>query len=202
MAPVPERVNDAGMAQDFHHLTWPKRTERLVIRPAVEADAAACWLVRGHPEVAYWMTTPLVDEATHIEEFVDPKRLPKTLVFELDGVIIGDLMLSVEDAWAQTDMHAQADGVHAELGWAISPAHGGKGYATEAVRDLIRICFEELGIRRVTAECFADNESSWRLMERVGMRRESYAVQDALHRELGWADSATYALLASEWHPR
>ena len=64
---------------------------------------------------------------------------------------------------------------------------------------MIRICFEELGLRRLTAECFADNEPSWRLMERVGMRRESYAVKDALHRELGWADSTTYALLATEW---
>ena len=189
------------VSRDFHDLNWPKRTERLTIRPAVAEDASATWPIRGHDDVLYWMTAPRIDEATHIAEFRDPKRLPKTLVYELDGEIIGDLMLAVEDAWSQTDVKDRAVGVQAELGWTISPAHGGQGYATEAVQELIRVCFEELGLRRLTAECFADNEPSWRLMERVGMRRESYAVQDALHRDLGWADSATYALLASEWQP-
>ncbi len=187
------------MTQDFHDLGWPKFTNRLTLRPAVVSDASATWRIRGHPDVAYWMTAPRVDEATHIAEFCDPKRLPKTLVFEFNGEVVGDLMLAVEDAWSQTDMRAEAAGVHAELGWTISPEHGGLGYATEAVAELLRVCFQELGIRRVTAECFADNERSWRLMERVGMRRESYAVSDALHRDLGWVDSMTYALLASEW---
>ena len=35
------------------------------------------------------------------------------------------------------------------------------------------VCFVDLGLRRVTANCFADNEASWRLMERLGMRRET-----------------------------
>lgn len=35
------------------------------------------------------------------------------------------------------------------------------------------------------AECFAANEASWRLMERLGMRRETHAVKDSLHRDRG-----------------
>ena len=54
----------------------------------------------------------------------------------------------------------------------LHPDHAGHGYATEAVRELLRLCFTDLGLRRVTANCFADNDASWRLMERVGMRRE------------------------------
>ena len=59
-----------------------------------------------------------------------------------------------------------------------------------------------LGLRRVTAGCFAGNEPSWRLMERVGMRREAHAVRDSLHRSRGWLDGLTYALLAEEWRDR
>ena len=44
-------------------------------------------------------------------------------------------------------------------------------------------------MRRVTANCFTDNVASWRLMERVGMRRETHAIQDALHRSGQWLDS-------------
>ena len=81
----------------------------------------------------------------------------------------------------------------------LHPDHAGHGYATEAVRELIRLCFEDLGLRRVTANCFADNTASWRLMERVGMRRETYAVKESLHRSGEWLDTMGYGLLAEEW---
>ena len=56
-----------------------------------------------------------------------------------------------------------------------------------------------LGLRRVIALCFADNEPSWRLMEKVRMRREAHTVQESLHRERGWLDGYAYGLLADEW---
>ena len=55
------------------------------------------------------------------------------------------------------------------------------------------MCFEDLGLRRVVATCFADNEPSWRLMARLGMRREQHAEKDALHRSGAWLDSYSYA---------
>jgi len=130
---------------------------------------------------------------------VDPASLAKTLIVELEGEVIGDLMLAVEDAWAQTEIAQQAQGALADLGWVLHPDHAGHGYATEAVRELIRLCFEDLGLRRVTANCFADNTASWRLMERVGMRRETYAVKESLHRSGEWLDTMGYGLLAEEW---
>jgi RimJ/RimL family protein N-acetyltransferase len=51
----------------------------------------------------------------------------------------------------------------------------------------------------VTANCFAGNEASWRLMERVGMRRELHTVRESLHRSGEWLDGLGYALLADEW---
>ena len=40
---------------------------------------------------------------------------------------------------------------------------------------------------------------SWRLMERVGMRRETHFVRGSLHRSGEWLDRLAYALLADEW---
>jgi RimJ/RimL family protein N-acetyltransferase len=120
-------------------------------------------------------------------------------VVELDGTVVGDLMLAIDDAWAQAEVADRAEGVQAELGWVIAPSYAGRGLATEAVAELLRICFEDLGLRRVTALCFADNVPSWRLMERVGMRREEHNVRDSLHRSGVWLDGLGYALLADEW---
>ena len=69
------------------------------------------------------------------------------LVVELDGAVIGDLMVKVGDAWAQAEVKEQARGVQAELGWVLHPDHTGHGYATEAVRELLRLCFDELGLQ-------------------------------------------------------
>lgn len=73
------------------------------------------------------------------------------------------------------------------------------GYRCLATRALLRVCFAELGLRRVTAGCFADNIASWRLMERLGMRREAHTIRDSLHRSGRWLDGLRYALLAEEW---
>ena len=106
---------------------------------------------------------------------------------------------SVQDAWAQTEVSEQARGVQADLGCGLHPQRSGRGYAPEAVSKVLRICCEELGLRRVTADCLADNTASWRLMERVGMRREAYTVQDSAHRSGAGLDGMAYALLQEEW---
>lgn len=183
-------------------LTWPVRTERLEIRPATADDAEATWRYRRLEAVSRWLTRAPATFEAYRAHFTDPESLAKTLVVERDGAIVGDLMVAVEDAWAQVEVAERARGVQAELGWALHPDHAGHGYATEAVRELLRLCFEDLGLRRVTANCFAANEASWRLMERVGMRRELHTVRESLHRSEGWLDGLGYALLADEWRGR
>ncbi|HEY0690820.1 MAG TPA: GNAT family protein [Kribbella sp.] len=66
-----------------------------------------------------------------------------------------------------------------------APAHTGHGYATEAVRELIRLCFEDLGLRRVTSNCFAANDASRRLMERVGTASSTRSVSPSTGAESG-----------------
>ena len=180
-------------------VSWPVRTERLSLRPATTDDAEPTWRFRRLPEVAEWIGWRADDLAHYRSRYCDPGRLAALLVVEHDGEVVGDLVLRVEDAWAQAEVAEEARGVQAELGWTLDPAHGGRGLATEAVRELLRISFLDLGLRRVTAHCFADNTASWRLMERVGMRCETRAVADALHRSGRWLDGLTYALLAEEW---
>lgn len=190
------------MTSPLAALSWPKTTDRLTIRPAAKDDVEATWQFRSLPEVGEWITAVPTTLEAYTAHFLEESRLEKTLLFEHDGHVIGDLMLAVEDAWSQREVEDQAKQVQAELGWVLHPGYAGRGYATEAVSELIRVCFEELGLRRVLANCFADNVASWRLMERVGMRREAHMVSESLHRSRGWIDGYTYALLAEEWRAR
>jgi len=177
-------------------------TARLSIRPATEDDLDATWAFRQIPDVAEWLSRLPTDRDGYAEQYLAPNRLAKTLIVERDGEVIGDLMFAVEDAWSQAEVEDQAKGTQAEVGWVISPHHAGQGYATEGAAELLRISFDELGLRRVFAQCFADNVASYRVMERLGMRREERAVGESLHRTRGWIDSLRYAILEDEWRAR
>lgn len=183
-------------------IVWPVRTERLTVRRADREDLDATWEFRRLDNVSRWLTRAPATFADYQAEYEKPSSLAKTLVVELDGVVIGDLMLQVEDGWAQAEAVHDARAVQAELGCVLHPDFTGRGYATEAVGTLLRLSFRNLGLRRVTAHCFADNVSSWRLMERLGMRRETHTVRESLHRSGTWLDGLSYALLAEEWQDR
>lgn len=183
----------------LHDLVWPRRTERLQLRPPVPGDAPALLSYRSLPEVNGWLGRSIATLAEAERYVVDPERSSALLMVELDGRVVGDLMLLVGDAWGQMEVRERTVGVQASIGWAFDPSYAGRGLATEAALALLPIAFDELGVHRVTAECFALNEPSWRLMERLGMRREFHGVRDSLHRDRGWLDGLGYALLAEEW---
>ena len=187
------------MPRELADVEWPVSTARLTLRRATADDADAVLSYRSSPLATQWLGEP--PEDFH-ERFVAPERLDLLLVIEREGVVIGDLMIKIGDVWAPPQLTERAKGVQAELGWALRPEETGQGYATEAVEAALRICFEDLELHRVTADCFVGNVPSYRLMERVGMRREQHAVKDALHPSGEWMDGYGYALLAEEWAAR
>ncbi len=181
-------------------LAWPLLTERLLIRRERLEDADASFAVRSQAEVARWLTGWPQGLEDFRRRLVDESWLDPMLAVEVDGEFVGDLMIRVEDGWAQREVEDRAANTQAELGYTFDPAHQGRGYATEAVRAALAVCFDGLGLRRVTASAFADNLASRRVLEKAGFRLEAVNLKDSLHRELGWLDGVTYALLADEWY--
>jgi RimJ/RimL family protein N-acetyltransferase len=183
----------------FERLSWPARTERVCIRPAEIADLPAVFAYRTLEDVARWMPNRPASYEDWLMQLGRGDVLGRTLVVEVDGRVVGDLYLHVEDGWAQREVRAGGEKAQAEIGWCLSPDHQGRGYVTEAVTELVRICFEDLGVRRLAAVAFAGNAASIRVMEKLGMQREALFRRESLHRDLGWVDSVTYGLLADEW---
>lgn len=58
-----------------------------------------------------------------------------------------------------------------EVGWRLAHDAWGHGYATEGARAAIEHGFGALGLREIVAMTVASNARSWRVMERLGMRR-------------------------------
>jgi RimJ/RimL family protein N-acetyltransferase len=173
------------------------RTERLLLRPVTEADVDRILEYRNLPEVTRWLLRTVVDPDAFRRAWRDAASDPEdhSMAVVLDEVVIGTVSLDLTDGLTQPGGPKRTEG---ELGYIFDPAHAGQGYATEAVRAVVAMAFDELGLRRLTAGCFADNLASVRILEKVGMRREQHGVRDSWHAELGWVDGATYAMLADE----
>ncbi len=178
---------------------WPVATGTLRLRRATPDDADAVWRYWRLPEVNQYLPRASTDPEEFRAFFTEPSRLARAVVVELHGQVVADLMLRIGDAWAPLEVAEHAKGVQAELGWAADPAITGRGLATEAVQALVAVCFGPLGLRRVVASAFTVNTRSVRMMERLGMRRETAAIKAELNRSLEWVDSYTYALLREEW---
>ena len=147
----------ARMTLSLEDVDWPVRTRRLVIRRIIDDDEEAMWSYRRLAATSTWLNTQHGDRAAFTAWFQDPAERANTLTVERRGRVIGNLLVRVEDAWSQTEVRDQAAGTQAEIGWVLHPDHVGHGYATEAVREILRVCFDQLGLRRVVDLCFAAN---------------------------------------------
>ena len=181
-------------------VTWPRPAGPLVLRPPAREDLEQVLVWRNRPEVTRWLLRTTVDPEAFTRAWLDSVEDPHqhTVVALLDGVVVGTGSLEVRDGIGQFDGDAwrRSEG---ELGYLIDPDHAGRGFATAIAGAILELAFTELGLHRVTAGCFADNVASWRVMEKLGMRREQHGIRDSWHAELGWIDGYTYGILAEEW---
>jgi len=173
----------------------PIRTERLILRDVRESDFDDIHAYATDPEtVRYMLWGPNTLETTR--EVIDRWLARQTewprqqidLVVELQatGRVIG--VVSIHDA--TTDQ--------ASIGYCYHSAYWRRGYGTEAARAMAALAFGALALRRLSANCDARNRGSYRVMEKLGMRREGHFRQDVKVRD-GWRDSYHYAILAEEW---
>lgn len=90
------------------------------------------------------------------------------------------------------------------ISYDFNPNFQGKGYATEAVHAMVNHIFTKLKGRRVYAECNDDNPGSYRLLERLGFRREGHFLEDVSFKKDTdekpiYVNSYRYACLSREW---
>jgi RimJ/RimL family protein N-acetyltransferase len=177
-------------------MTLPIVTERLVIRRYTHDDIPDVLGLASHPSFARLISENIQATEEEIRKYIDLQNsyqpFEKDKVFELaverkeDGKVIGLLGMICQD-------HRQG-----EMGWALGVEYRGQGYATEAARALMDYGFNSLGLHRIHADTSTDNLASWRVMERLGMRREAL-LRGSVYEEGKWSDRYVYGMLADEW---
>lgn len=91
-----------------------------------------------------------------------------------------------------------------ELGYVFNANYQGKGYATESCSAIISYAIECMNVRRIIAKCNPNNTHSWRLLERLKLRREGHLLKTGYFKcdfqgNPLWHDTFEYAILDEEW---
>jgi ribosomal-protein-alanine N-acetyltransferase len=168
---------------------------RLRLRPYRTDDARAIFAVYGDPDVTrYWSFAAWTDLAqAHA-------YLAQRMEFEVPAVYAWAVADRDSDKLIGTTTLFSLNGPQrrAEIGYSLARAFHGRGIATEMLRTAIAHAFGELGLERIEADVDPRNEASWRLLERLGFRREGL-LRNRWRVDGEVCDSYIYGLLRPEF---
>ena len=168
------------------------RTERLLLRPYTNADIPALLPLIGAREVAA-MTLRVPHPYTEEDARAMLQRFShETMKW------FGIFLRAGEELCGGIGLNLEPDHDRAEIGYWIGIPYWGKGIASEAAREVIRYGFEELKLHRIFAICFAGNQASLRILEKLGMTYEGRSRQH-IKKWKEYRDVENYGMLAEEW---
>ncbi|MBG9586370.1 GNAT family N-acetyltransferase [Cytobacillus firmus] len=165
------------------------KTERLIIRKFKSEDWQAVYEYTSNSEVMRYIPEGVFTEEA-AKEFIR-KNIEKAEHFPvfIDGkVLIGHI-----------GFHKYFGDHTFEIGWVFNPRFYNKGYASESAYAVLKYGFEKLGLHRIIATCQPENPPSYRVMEKIGMRREGFFKKCIPHGDEWW-DEYYYAILKEEWN--
>jgi len=176
-------------------------TPRLNLRPFQESDLEAFLAYRNDPDVARYQSWDIPYLPEKGSQFIDLMKMSDPtsqgewyqVAVELKptGELIGDVAFC-------TMLH---DEKQALMGYSLARPYWHHGYAFEAVGCLLQYLFDERGLHRVVAECDMENVASWKLLEKLGFRREAHLVENIFFKGT-YGSEYHYALLRREWQKR
>ncbi|WP_428969807.1 GNAT family N-acetyltransferase [Sphingomonas sp. Xoc002] len=165
------------------------RTPRLLLRPAWPEDAAALTQAIGHEAVARMAARvphpyTIGDAEQWLARPCGPTE-PQFLITALDRggapELIGGIAIIAGDTGH-------------ELGYWLTPAAWGRGYATEAGHAVVAMARHALPIARLGAWHFADNPASGRVLTKLGFRPTGHRMARASAGRDTLSPSLHYAL--------
>ena len=192
---------------DLSRLAWPRLTHRLLLRPLRLEDVGPIHAFRSLPEVVVHLSHDVLSLEEVRERVVtriargrpgaEEPMIGLAVEDQRTGRVVGDVMLRLEPCHSIS--RTPTDEWEGTIGYALHPDVHGRGFAAEAAAELLRIGFDDLGLRRITADAYADNVASNRVLRRIGMRHEATVRAKSLGKDGTWLDDNVWAVLREEW---
>lgn len=141
-------------------------TERLILRPWLESDASDLYKVAKDPlvgPIAGWPVHTSVENSKEIIQDVLSAAGTYAVVLKETGRAVGSIGIMPSRA-----KHPDVKAYELEIGYWIGVPYWGKGMVPEAVKRLIRHCFEDMNCPGLWCGYYKGNEKSKRVQEKCG----------------------------------
>lgn len=182
----------------FSHLPT-LTTERLILRPMQVTDCFDMYDYAKRADVTKYLTWSPHINLEHTKEYL--KYIKKH--YRLGDFYDWAVVVAEEDRMIGTcgftRFHFEHDA--AEIGYVLHPDYHGKGYATEAVLEVLKFGFEDLLLNRIEAKYMLGNDASRRVMEKCGMQFEGVRRGEMLIKGL-YRDVGVCAILRSDFEKK
>ena len=141
-------------------------TQRLILRKWTEEDAESLFEYAKDPEVGPitgWPPHKNVEESKNVIRNVLNGAECYAICRKENNIAIGSIELILN---SHTDMTERDD--ECELGYWLGKSFWNKGYMSEAVREMLRHGFNDLGMNTIWCRYYEGNERSKRVQEKAG----------------------------------
>ena len=147
-------------------------TGRMILRPWRQTDLDDLYAyasVDGVGQMAGWKPHESKEESQIIlDMFIGHK---KTFALEYQGKVIGSLGI---EQYNEDHFPESADKKCREIGYVLSKEYWGQGLMPEAVKEVIRYLFEEVGLDVIFCGHFLWNKQSQRVQEKCGFKHYAF----------------------------
>ena len=143
-------------------------TERLILRRWEKNDAESLYEYAKDPDVgpiAGWPAHRSIEESRDVIKNVFNGKEAYAICLKTDNRAIGAIELKLN---GHTDMTERDD--ECELGYWLGKPFWGQGIVPEAVKEMLRHAFEEIGMTTVWVGYYEGNAKSKRVQEKCGFR--------------------------------
>ena len=142
------------------------QTERLILRPFTEADAESLYEYAKDDRVgpvAGWPPHTSVENTREVIKYILSAEETYAVCLREDNRAVGSIGLMIGER-----SNIGLPETEGEIGYWIGVPFWGRGLIPEAVRELIRHAFDDLGLERLWCGYFDGNEKSKRVQEKCG----------------------------------
>lgn len=137
-------------------------TKRLLLRPMTMADAKAMFAYTSDIENTKW-------DFPANQTIEETKNVIEKIYLKSPLGRYGIVLKETSEFIGTIDLMNWSDGKQAEIGYIINKKFWGRGFATEASAEILKLCFDILGFEEIHAFCAVQNPASARVLEKIGM---------------------------------
>lgn len=180
-----------------HKGTITLETKRLVLRQFVAEDAEAMYRNWAKdPEVTKYLTWPAHEDALASKAVIEYWTTMYQNLNHYSWAIVLKEINEPIGSIAVVDQQDDIEMVH--IGYSLGKKWWNQGYTSEALSELIRFFFEEVGAKRIESRHDTKNPNSGKVMLKCGLKYEGTMRKKDINNQ-GICDCAWYAILAEDY---